>query len=45
MRFSALLGPLSEYFVILRNTKHYRLGVSMRHLHGNRARFLNSFRQ
>ena len=35
---SALLGSLGELFVILGNTEHYRLGVSVLHLHGA-ARF------
>src|SRR5947207_8420518 len=35
---SALLASLGELFVILGNTEHYRLGVSVLHLHGA-ARF------
>src|SRR5438477_7415450 len=34
----AFLGTLGELFVILGNTEHYRLGVSVLHLHGA-ARF------
>jgi hypothetical protein len=33
-----LLSPLRELFVILCDAKHDSLGVSVFHLHGNRAR-------
>jgi hypothetical protein len=37
---SALLGPFGELFIISRNSKHYGLGVSVRHLYGDGARFV-----
>jgi hypothetical protein len=33
----ALLSPLGKFFIILRDAKHYRLGVNVFHLHSDRA--------
>ena len=37
---SSQLRSLGELSVILRDAKHYRLSVRVRHLHPNRASFL-----
>jgi hypothetical protein len=37
---SALLRPQAELFVILRNAEHYRFGVGVLRLRGDRTRFL-----